>query len=322
MKRPKIAPPRARPAHGRLPSLVVPLLAVGLLLPSIAAAAERQATPAPDQEASSQELTTDRLISSPLEQTDLPCSADTVALTRITLPPGQAAAAPFGTHLFFVESGALTVQEYVARPTGEPMSEHGEIVPAGPPVTHETGEQFLVTPPDGPQPATITSDGTESAVALVVSIADMAGQGQDGLWRDRSLLVEPLVAEAPVRVESVPGTSPHVSLVRVRYDRGASFDFDTKHMWPSGLFAQLLTVESGALNAQADRAARYRPAGAAPQELPPSARVSLLPGDLLGVDGPGTIATRNVARGPSAALMITISQVSGIVPPVPGRPCT
>ena len=74
MKRPKIAPPgdqprvgvgpadarpRRRPAPGRLASLVVPLLAVGLLLPTIAEAAEWRATPVPDQDAASQGVTTD-----------------------------------------------------------------------------------------------------------------------------------------------------------------------------------------------------------------------------------------------------------------------
>jgi hypothetical protein len=301
------------------------LLALGLLLPAtVVAVGDQQATPGPDRDASPEGVIIDRLIESPLEQTDLPCSAATVALTRITLPAGETTATPFGTHLFFVESGALTVQEYAPLPvigTPEPWSEWEEIGPAGPPVTHEAGDQFLVTPPDGPQPPTITNEGTEPAVALVVSIADTAGHGQDGLWRDRVLLVEPLVAAAPVRVDALPGASLHVSLVRVRYDRGASVDFDNKHTFPKGLSARLLAVESGVLNLQADHAAWYRPAGAALEELPPTTQVALATGDQLLVPGYGTIATRNVARGPSAALMITISQVSGIVPPVPDRPC-
>ena len=313
---------RCRFARGRPRSLAVLLLALGLLLPAPAKATERQATPGPDQEATSQGVTTDHLIESSLEQMDLPCSADTVALTRVTLSPEAAAEALNGAHLFVVEAGALTVQEWVHIPPpgpGTPIP-FWPFVAAGPPVTHETGDQFLVGA-DGPAPPTITNEGAEPAVALVVSIVASGGYGLGELltgWTS----VEPLIAEAPVRVDSLPGTRPHVSLVRVRYDRGASFDFDLDHRLVLGPTTRLLAVESGALNVQADHAAQYRPAGAAPQELPPNARVSLLPGDQLFVGVPGTIATHNVARGPSAALMITISQVSGIVPPVLDGPCS
>ncbi len=256
-------------------------------------------------------MTTDHLIESSLEQMDLPCSADTVALTRVTLSPEAAAEALNGPHLFVVEAGALTVQEWVHIPPlvlVRPYLSGRSSRPARPSRMRRAIE-FLVGA-DGPAPPTITNEGAEPAVALVVSIVASGGYGLGELLTDW-MSVEPLIAEAPVRVDSLPGASPHVSLVRVRYDRGASFDFDLDHRLVLGPTTRLLAVESGALNVQADHAAQYRPAGAAPQELLPESAGLTAAGRPAFVGVPGTIATRNVARGPSAALMTRSGRSAG-----------
>jgi hypothetical protein len=73
--------------------------------------------------------------------------------------------------------------------------------------------------------------------------------------------------------------------------------------------ARLVVVEAGALNVRLGYPALYRPAGAAPQALHSDALVSLVPGDQLMVLAPGRIGTRNVARGESTVLILTVGTV-------------
>jgi hypothetical protein len=302
--------PRGRPL-----SLVVVLLAFGLLLPATAAATYRQATPGPDRSSLSEGVTVDRLIEATLDWIGLPMSVDTLALTRVTLSPGAEASALNGSHLVFVESGALTVQEYARiypPPTGTPAPVH-EDVPAGPPVTYGTGEQFLAYY-DVVSPPSITNEGEEPAVALVVSVAATGGGSiADSLtgWAE----VEPLAVEDAARMgpplfpAGGLGADPlAVALERRTYER-AEADPSLPPPYENAEWrgARLIAVESGALNVRSGVPALYRPAGAAPQALPSGAQVSLVPGDQLLALAPGRIATRNVARGPSTALFVTVA---------------
>jgi hypothetical protein len=73
--------------------------------------------------------------------------------------------------------------------------------------------------------------------------------------------------------------------------------------------AHLLAIEAGVLSPRLGYPALYRRAGAAPQQLPSDARVSLVPGDQLMVLASARIGTRNVARGESTVLIPTVGTV-------------
>ncbi|MGH2533244.1 MAG: hypothetical protein ACRDJW_13175 [Thermomicrobiales bacterium] len=282
--------------------LIVSVLAVALLPSPWAAAATRQATPRPEG------VTVDQIIEATLDWHTLPRAIDTLALVRATLPAGATAAALNGAHLVLVESGALTVQEFARAyvpPAGTPGPVH-ENVPAGPPVTHGAGDQFLVVD-DGVSPPAITNAGTEPAIALVVSIA-FTGGNRIGESLTGWTVVEPLaVADAtgvgpPLFAAGRLDTAPiSVALDRASYERATSLDF----IWVESA-ARLFAVETGALNVLVIDPALYMPAVASPKQLPATSRVSLTRGDQLLVPAPGRIATRNVARGPSVVLIVTV----------------
>ncbi|MGH2531395.1 MAG: hypothetical protein ACRDJW_03715 [Thermomicrobiales bacterium] len=222
------------------------------------------------------------------------------------LPPGAEATAWTAAHLFFVESGTLTVQAHARAylpPTGTPGPVHEE-VPAGPPVTYDAGDQFLVFYDVASSP-TIANHGAEPAVALVVTLA-VTSRSSTREPLTGGAIVEPLAVAGVARVgpplvtAGRLGAEPiSVALVRASYERGANFDIGE----PA---ARLLAVESGALNVLVSDPAFYAPADAAGKPLPSDARVSLAPGDHLLVPAPGRISTQNVARGPIAVFIVTI----------------
>ncbi|MGH2557417.1 MAG: hypothetical protein ACRDJH_00020 [Thermomicrobiales bacterium] len=296
--------------HAR--ALGVLLLALNLLPPMVVAATARQATPSPAESTLPDEVTVDLLIEATLEWHTLPRALNTLALSRATLPPGAEATTLNGAHLFFVESGALTVQAHARAygpPTGTPGPVHVDAA-AGPPVTHRAGDQFLVSYDVASSP-TIANEGAEPAVALVVSIA-VRSPSSTGEPLTGGAVVEPLAVAGAARVgpplltAGKLGAAPiSVALVRASYERGANFDIGE----PA---ARLLTVESGALNVLVADPAFYAPADAAGKPLPPDARVSLAPGDQLLAPAPGRISTRNVARGLSAVLIVTVGTAAAV----------
>jgi hypothetical protein len=281
------------------------LLALGLLRPAVAAATASQATPAA--------VATARLGEASLCGGHLPPAVDTLALARVTFAPGATATVAHGAHLFVVASGALTVETllraYVS-PHGTPGPVHVD-VPAGPPAAYAAGKRFVVAADAAPQTA-IVNGARQPAVALVVSVADTAGAGigasLTGFADVELLAVAAATVGAPL---DPPGwsntTAIGVSLTRVEYDPGGRHDV----LGPAG---RLLAVDAGAVNARVDGAAWHAPADAPARVLPPTARVSLAPGDALLVPGPDPIATRNVARGPSALLVVTVGQIYTVVP--------
>jgi hypothetical protein len=290
-------------SRGRPLSLAVLLLALSLLLPAAATATGRQATPGLDPGRSSGEATSDRLTEASLAGCDLPSEVDTLALARVTLPPGATATAVGGAHLFFVESGALTFRQSARAD--------------GPPVTYGAGDQFRVSY-DVASPPAITNEGTGPAVALVVSLAVTGGNGiEESLtgWAAVELLaVADAASVAPLDPANwAPWQTIAVSLTRVSYERGASYDIREP-------VARLLAIDSGAVNVVVAGPALYTPADDAAQSLPATARVSLTPGDQLLVPGNDRISTRNVARGPSAVLIVMVSWIYTFVP-VPVTDC-
>jgi hypothetical protein len=287
---------------------VVLLLVFGLLLPAVAAAAERQATLSSDPVPLAAGVRIDRLIESTLGPLDLPPTVNTLALARVTLRPGATARAYDGAHQFVVEAGVLTVQDQAHMPPPPPGTPgvHQD-VPVGPAVTHGAGEQFFVAHSGVYPPATITNEGEEEAVALMVSISITGGAGLAGLLTGWDV-VEPLAvadaADVSLPMSEALGLDAEpfaVALDRVSYDRGATLDF----IWVDSA-GRLFAVESGALNVLAIDPAIYEAAGDGPKRLQATTRVSPLPGDLLFVPAPGRIATRNVERGPSTVLIVTV----------------
>lgn len=287
---------------------VVVLFLAFTLLPEVATAAvARQATPSPEQGALAEGVTADPLVEAALDWHGLPRGLNTLALARLTLPPGVETSAENGAHLFVVESGALTVQEYARAyppPTGTPGPVHVE-VPAGPPVTYRAGDQFL-TLYDVASAPTIANEAAEPAVALVVSLA-VRSPVSPGEFLTGGEVVEPLAVSGAARVGPPLlgagdfGAEPiSVALVRVSYERGATLDI------VEAPAARLLVVESGALNVLVADPAFYAPVEGVGKPLPADARISLVPGDQLLVPAPGRVATRNVARGPSAVLIVSV----------------
>jgi hypothetical protein len=268
-------------------------------------------------------VTTERLIEETLGWQNLPITVDTVAVSRVTLAPGAEATAGNGAHLFVVESGTLTVQDFArayGAPTGTPGPVH-EDVPAGPGVAYGSGEQFAVATRGGIPPV-IANAGSEPAVALVVSLAQTGGIGIDGSLPGWST-VEPLVVEDAALVglfvaqAGLLGAEPlAVSLVRANYEDGAGrgpgreLIDDEAMIGVDGFItvsgARLLAVESGALNYIVLDPALHRRLDRDPAEVPAMARLSQIPGDQLLVVAPGRMLTRNVGRGPSAVLILTI----------------
>jgi hypothetical protein len=299
-----------------------PLVALGLVvrLPS----ATSTGTEVP-QGAPPEGVTTDRLIEQTLGWQNLPVTVDTVALTRVTLAPGAVATAGNGAHLFVVESGTLTVQDFMrayVAPTGTPGPVH-EDVPAGPAVTYAAGDRFAVASRGGIPPA-ITNEGSEPAVALVVSIAQTGNITIDGSLPGWSAL-EPLAVEDAARVGSflveagrLSGSPIAVSLVRASYDEGAGKGpggelIDEAMIGIDGLVAEsgtrLLVVESGAMNYLVVDPSLHRRPGEPPNQRPGMVRLSQIPGDQVLVAAPGRMLTRNVGRGPSVLLIVTLGPV-------------
>ncbi len=311
---------RCRFARGRPRSLAVLLLALGLLLPAtLVAASDRQATPGSDRDAPPEGVTIDRLIETTMSLTDMGGPADTLALTRVTLSPGAQAAATNGAHLFVVEAGALTVQEYAYFP---PTEEYIPLIPFGPvgsPVTYQAGEQFRLTG-TGPVPPEVTNAGTEPAVALVVSVVGSGGYGLDVLLTGWSA-VEPLAVEDDgldwllTGAINVPSEHLSVALDRVHYEdgagRGPEGDLVDEAMIDLGEVvaepgARLLAVESGALNYLVGDPALHQRPGEPPTQTSASSRISQVPGEQVLVLAPGRMLTRNVGRGPSEVLILTV----------------
>jgi hypothetical protein len=222
----------------------------------------------------------------------LPPSVDALALTRIALPPGEAATAVDGSHLFIVESGELTVDEY--------------IVPTDPPI-YGVGERFDVRY-DETSPA-ITNEGAEPAVALVISLVRLGGasimESLPGWQRvDGLALVDPASVDPPLLpTGGSDGGVIAVALVRVAYSAGASAEIP-EILTPA---AHLLAVESGALDVQVADPALLTPAGGSAETLPSNTRVSLKPGDHLLVPGPGRVSTFNDAAGPASVLFLSLA---------------
>jgi hypothetical protein len=212
-----------------------------------------------------------------------------------------------GAHLFVVESGALTIKWYLGgdNPPPGPGPDYVDL-PGGSSV-YTVGDQLLVSYVETP-PLMMTNEGTEAAVALVVALTATGGNPiGDSLTGEA--VVEPLAVADAAQVGPPLSTAGEagaeriaVSVVRVRYERGASVDI-LDILEPA---APLLAVEAGTLNVAVTDPALLTPAGGAPQQLPPDARVSLVPGDQLLVPAPGRMSIRNVGRGPSTVLIVTV----------------
>jgi hypothetical protein len=314
------------PTANRL-CLVMFLLTLCLLPPSVAAAAAQAATPDPGTPPAG--VTIDHLIASTLDRQDLRTGFNALLLERIILAPGATATVGVGAHLFVVEAGALTVagqvqpraEPAVAPCTAAPPPPGGSATPGqatgapveatpAPSVTHGAGEQFLVVADNASSPA-ITNEGAGPAAALVVSIAatgcNPTNQTVSG-EADVVVLVDTGVARVgqPLVTAGREGAEPiAVALDRVRYDRGARLDLTD----PA---ARLLVGESGAVNVRvADPASYFRAASPGLlQPLPATARVSLVADDYVLLPAPGRVSTRNVARGPSEVLILTIATAS------------
>lgn len=255
-------------------------------------------------------IATDQLVTARMGAHDLPPTVDTLALARVTLPPGATAAAVNGAHYFLVEAGALTVRKFIV-PGGE--------IPGTSPTTAGdwTSIDFDDTY-DEAAPPTITNEGTEPAAALVVSLAATGGAGIEAAltgWGN----AEPLaVADAAGVGPPLPAAGEPVregigvALVRVTYEPGASVHL--LDVLESTAF--LLTVEAGELEFLVPNDALLTPAGGAPQRVRLDGRVSVAAGDQLLVPAgppilsgfvplPGPITSRNVAAGPSSVLIVT-----------------
>jgi hypothetical protein len=315
--------------RGRPPSIALLLLALGLLLPATAVAAERQTTPGSTALPLPAGVAVDRLIDATLDSLDLPANVETLALARVTLAPGATAKARVGVHLFIVEAGALTVQEYAHLPP--PPSGTPEVsvdVPVGSPVTHDAGDQFLVVSGVVAEPA-IGNEGAEPAIALVVSLAATSGGDIEGFLTNWSA-VEPIAVEDATNVyldqllaAAVASGRGRLSVAldRVHYAEGAGrgpggelvdeamIDIGSVIADPG---TRLIAVETGAMNYLVVDPALFRRAGEAPQQVPGRSRVSQLPGDQLLVLNSGRMLTRNVARGPSTVLIVTIADTTPV----------
>jgi hypothetical protein len=301
--------------------VVVLLLALALLPSTVAVATARQATPAPQPRTLSEGAAADLLIEATLDQLDLPRTVDILALARVTLPPGVEATTGIGAHLFVVETGVLTAREYFHAPPPPPGSPPSSDVstpylPAGP---YHEGDQFLVRSGVA-SPGGIANEGAIPAVALVVSLAVRNPDNPREILTGGAV-VEPLAVASATLVEPLPaggGVAPvsiSISLVRASYEEGAGRgpggELIDEAMIAIDEFivetgARLLAVEAGALNVLIADPALLTPAGGAATQLPADARASLTPGDELFVLAPGRVATRNVARGPTSVLIVTI----------------
>ena len=307
---------------GRPAVLVALLLALGLLAPQVATATARQATPNADRDTPSEGVTIDRLMEATLGSFDLPLKVDALALTGLIFPPGAAVTAAKGTHLVFVEAGALTVQEYLIPPPGGAGTPVLDVVPAGPPVTYEAGESFLISDV-GAAPATVSEARAEPAAALVVSllvspsVTDGAGIA-DALAGTAEIF--PLAIEAAARVG--PPLYPRgmldaepilVALERRTYEPAEADPSLSPPFERGDPAARLLAGEAGTVEVRARTDALYRPADADPVALTSGTPVSLGPDDQLLVLAPGGIAIRNVVPVPSMVLIVSV----GVAPSPP-----
>jgi hypothetical protein len=305
--------------------IIVLLLALALLPPTVAAAAARQATPSPDQDAPTQGVTTDRLIEATLGPFDVPLAVDILALTGLIFPPGAAVTAAKGTHLIFVEAGALTVQKDLISPPGGAPTPVLDDIAAGPPVTYDAGESFLVSDV-GAAPATVTNASAEPAaalvVSLVVSLSVTGGAGIAGALAG-SAEVFPLAVEAAARVG--PPLNPRgvldaepivVALERRSYEPAEANPALSPPYERGEPAARLLAGEAGTVEVRARTDALYRPADANPVALTSGTPVALGPEDQLLVLAPGGIAIRNVVPVPSMVLIVSVGAAPS--PPVHG----
>ncbi len=233
------------------------------------------------------------ITTSSIGSNDLPPTVDTLALARVTLPPGATAAAENGAHYFLVEGGALTVRKFIAPgvelPGGSAPATAGGL-------TYVDYDDTL----DEAAPPTITNEGTEPAVALVLSLAATGGAGLEAAltgWESVEVLAVADTASLgppfPAAGESVRG-GIGLALVRVTYEPEVSVDLG-EVLEPATV---LLVVESGGLDVQVSEAALLTPAGGPPESLPPETPMSIAPGDQLLVPSPGRATTQNVARDP------------------------
>ena len=269
----------------------------------------------PDLDAPSEGVTIDRLIEATLGPFDLPLTVETLALTGLIFPPGAAVTAAQGTHLVFVEAGSLTVQEYLIPPPGGAGTPVIDVVPAGPPVTYEAGESFLVSDV-GAAPATVSEARAEPAAALVVSLLDSRsvtdGAGIAGALAG-SAEIFPLAVEAAARVG--PPLNPRgvldsepilVGLERRTYEP-AEADLALVPPFERGdPAARLLAGEAGTVEVRVRTDALYRPDAADPVALTSGTPVALGPDDQLLVLAPGGIAIRNVVPVSSMVLIESV----------------
>ena len=242
-------------------------------------------------------VTADELGRAWLGRHDLPPNVDVLALVRVTLPPGATARAVNGAHLFLVEAGALT--DY-----WEGLTLPGYVSTAG--------DWFLIRHGETP-PKVLVNEGTEPAVALVVSLAATGGTGVTEAFPGWEV-VEPLaVADAASVSPSLlepDGSVAHdigVALLRASFEPEASADL-LDILDPA---AYLLVGQTGALDVVAAVPVSFTPANGSLQQLPANEPVSLAPGDGLLVATPGRIATRNVAPEASSVLIVGVGPDNG-----------
>jgi hypothetical protein len=305
------------------------LVVLTLLLPATVVATDRQATPGSAPASLPAGVAVARLIEATLDTLDLPANVDTLALARVTLSPGTTAKARLGAHLFVVEAGALTVQEFAHLPPPPSGTPDASVdVPVGSPVTHGAGDQFLVVSEVVAEP-TIGNEGAEPAVALVVSLAATGSAGIEGSLTGWSA-VEPLAGADATNVyldqllaaaiASGRGRLS-VALDRVHFEEGAGRGpggelVDEAMIDVGRIIAdpgqRLIAVEAGAMNYLLVDPALFRRADEAPQQVPGMSRISQLPGDQLLVLNSGRMLTRNVARGPSTVLIVTIDDATPV----------
>jgi hypothetical protein len=261
--------------------------------------------PADDQ--ADDAVSDERLLEETLGWGDIPPAVDRLAVSRVTLAPGETATATNGAHLFALEAGALTVQEYTRTyllPTATANRLH-EDAPAGPAIAYDVGFPFRVAARWG-VPPTITNDGTVPAVALVVSLVPDTGSGIEVAfpgWTE----VDPLASArmdyfGPVfgSIGGAGGSPIIVTLDRIAYDTGAQRGFPRNA-------SHLLVVESGTLEITSQDMTISTTAAGTPQPRLAYELISLGAGDAVQVPIPGGVIAQNVASGATISLIVTIS---------------
>jgi hypothetical protein len=247
------------------------------------------------------DLTIDRLIDSDIELLELPNGIDRVVVARWSLAPTTAPVLLPATSLVVVESGELTGHHAMT------MRVYGNTATPGAAVhedmvmeqthTYGPGEQFAVYSTYD-LAVRVSNQGIMPVEGVIVSLL----QERTRFPQDSGISFTPIVD-----IADGPGLGDYtVSLARLSYPD------DAEHLVSIENNANaIVIIESGILNIQASATTLHHSAGSSvvepfgDTERIPGEHFNLLTGDWL-LSGPGTVATRNVERGPTTALVLTL----------------